>query len=113
MASLGHLKRIWKGAFRVAGAVQETHEVDVLGGTGVAFARTSCGVAFAPTQGGGRGECDPRVGVNVTPAFVWEAQKFQSPDRIFSGSDSHIHVLRCKIHFKQIEDAGSSVVTST
>ena len=43
-------------------------------GTGVAFAPTSCGVAFAPTSVGGRGECDPRVGANVTPAFVWQAQ---------------------------------------
>ena len=31
MAGVGHLKRIWKYAFHVAGAVQETHEVDVLG----------------------------------------------------------------------------------
>ena len=29
MAGVGHLKRICKDAFRVAGAVQETHEVDV------------------------------------------------------------------------------------
>ena len=35
----------------------------------------SLGVALAPTQGGGRGECDPRVGVNVTqPRFAWQAQ---------------------------------------
>ena len=53
-------------------------------GTGVAFAPTSSGVAFAPTQGGGGGECDPRVGANVTPAFVWQAQRFQSLERIFS-----------------------------
>jgi len=30
MAGVGHWKRIWKDAFRVAGAVQETLEVDVL-----------------------------------------------------------------------------------
>jgi len=82
-------------------------------GMGVAFAPTSCGVVFAPTQGGGRGECDPSVGANVTPAFVWEAQQFQSLDIIFSSSDSHIHVLRCKIRFKQLQDDGSFVVTST
>ena len=34
MAGVGHLKRIWKDAFRVAGAVQETHELDVLGDQG-------------------------------------------------------------------------------
>ena len=38
-----------------------------------AFCRGT-GVAFAPTSVGGRGECDPRVGANVTPAFVWQAQ---------------------------------------
>ena len=43
MASVGHLKRIWKDAFRVAGAIQETHEVDVLGDQGGDFLR---GVAF-------------------------------------------------------------------
>ena len=40
MAGMGHLKRIWKDAFRVADAIQETHEVDVLGDQvlrGVAF----------------------------------------------------------------------------
>jgi len=43
MAGVGHLKRICKDAFRVAGAVQETHEVDVLGDQGRDFLR---GVAF-------------------------------------------------------------------
>ena len=44
-------------------------------GTGVAFAPTSCGVALAPTRGGGRGERGPRVGANVTrPRFAWRAQ---------------------------------------
>ena len=43
LAGVGHLKRIWKDAFRVAGAVQETHEVDVLGDQGGDFLR---GVAF-------------------------------------------------------------------
>ena len=34
------------------------------------------GVAFAPTEGGGRGAADPRVGANVTrPRFVWQAQE--------------------------------------
>ena len=39
MAGVGHLKRIFKDAFRVAGAVQETHELDVLGDQGVDFLR--------------------------------------------------------------------------
>ena len=33
------------------------------------------GVAFAPTEGGGRGAADPRVGANVTRSrFAWQAQ---------------------------------------
>ena len=32
MAGVGHLKRIWKDAFRVAGAVQETCSSEMLGG---------------------------------------------------------------------------------
>ena len=43
LAGVGHLKRICKDAFRVAGAVQETHESDMLGGSGANFLR---GVAF-------------------------------------------------------------------
>ena len=34
MAGVEHLKRICKDAFRMAGAVQETHELDMLGGQG-------------------------------------------------------------------------------
>ena len=43
MAGVGHLKRICKGAFSVAGAVQETCESELLGGPGADFLR---GVAF-------------------------------------------------------------------
>ena len=39
MARVGHLKRIGKDAFRVAGAVQETHQLDVLGDQGGDFLR--------------------------------------------------------------------------
>ena len=43
MAGVGHLKRIWKDAFRMAGAVQETCSSEMLGGPGADFLR---GVAF-------------------------------------------------------------------
>jgi len=43
VAGVGHLKRIWKDAFRVAGAVQETCSSEMLGGGGANFLR---GVAF-------------------------------------------------------------------
>ena len=43
MAGVGHLKRTWKDAFRVAGAEQETCSSEMLGGQGAGFLR---GVAF-------------------------------------------------------------------
>ena len=39
MAGVGHLKRIWTDAFRVAGAVQETCSSEMFGGQGVDFLR--------------------------------------------------------------------------
>ena len=39
MAGLGHLKRICKDAFSVAGAVQETCSSEMLGGPGADFVR--------------------------------------------------------------------------
>jgi len=43
MAAVGHLKRIRKNAFGVAGAIQETCSSEMLGGQGGDFLR---GVAF-------------------------------------------------------------------
>jgi len=43
MAGVGHLKRVCKDAFSVAGAVQETSSSELLGGQGADFLR---GVAF-------------------------------------------------------------------
>jgi len=42
MAGVGHLKRIWKDAFSVAGAVQETSSSELLGGPGADFLRGVC-----------------------------------------------------------------------
>ena len=47
---MGHLQRTCKDAFRVAGAVQETHELDVLGDLGGDFLR---GVAFWSVRSSG------------------------------------------------------------
>ena len=41
MAGVGHLKRIWKDACRVAGAEQKTCSSEVLGGPGADFLRRS------------------------------------------------------------------------
>ena len=43
MADVGHVKRICKDAFSVAGAIQETCSSEMLGGQGADFLR---GVAF-------------------------------------------------------------------
>ena len=43
LAGVGHLKRIFKDAFRVAGAVRKTCSSEMLGGQGAGFLR---GVAF-------------------------------------------------------------------
>ena len=43
MAGVGRLKRIWKDAFRLAGAIQETCSSEMLEGQGADFLR---GVAF-------------------------------------------------------------------
>ena len=42
MAGVGHLKRICKDAFSVAGAVQETFLPEMLGGPGADFLRGGC-----------------------------------------------------------------------
>ena len=42
MAGVGHLNRICKDAFSVAGAVQETCSSEVLGGPGADFLRGRC-----------------------------------------------------------------------
>jgi len=39
MAGVGHLKKIWKDAFRAASALQETHELAMLGDQGGDFLR--------------------------------------------------------------------------
>ena len=47
MGGVGHLKRICKDAFHVAGAVQETCSSEMLGGQGADFLR---GVHFGPSD---------------------------------------------------------------
>ena len=47
MAGVGDVKRIWKDACRVAGAVQETCSSEMLGGQGADFLR---GLHFAASD---------------------------------------------------------------
>ena len=54
MGGVGHLKRIWKDAFSVAGAVQETCSSEMLGGQGADFLRR---VAFWSIRSSGLLRC--------------------------------------------------------
>jgi len=65
MAGVGHLKRIWKNAFRVASAVQESCSSEMLGGQGDDFLRR---VAFWSIKSSGllRCFCVTGAGLRVT-----------------------------------------------
>ena len=71
MAGVGHLKRIFKDARRVAGAVQRTCSWEMLGGQGADFLR---GVAFWSIRSSGlrRWFC-----VTGAITFSWQAQYFR------------------------------------
>ena len=70
MAGVGHLKRVCKDAFSVAGAVQETSSSELLGGPGADFLRR---VAFAAS--------DLQV---CWDDFAWQVQHFVWPGITFS-----------------------------
>ena len=67
MAGAGHSKRIWKDAFRVAGAVQKTCSSEILRGLGTDFLR---GVAW---------QVQHFVWPGIT--FSWQAQNFRQMER--------------------------------
>ena len=71
MASVGHLKKICKGAFSVAGAVQETCSSELLGGPGADFLRR---VAFWSIGSSGL----------LWDDFAWQVQHFVWPGITFS-----------------------------
>ena len=55
------------------GYFQTCLQVDAEHGGHICPYLMSCGVALAPTEGGGRGAADPRVEANVTrPRFAWQ-----------------------------------------
>ena len=73
MAGVGHLKRIWKDAFSVAGAVQEACSSELLGGPGADFLR---GVAFWSIGSSGLlRQVQHFVWPGIT--FSWQAQYFR------------------------------------
>ena len=67
MAGVGHLKRICKDAFSVAGAVQETCSSEMLGGQGADFLR---GVAFWSIKSSGLLRWFCVTGVSRTVSFL-------------------------------------------
>ena len=77
MAGVGHLKRICKDVFSVAGAVQETCSSELLGGPGADFLR---GVAFWSIRsvGLGRWFCVTGAALRMTwhHYFAWQARHF-------------------------------------
>ena len=78
---LNHLKRIWKDAFRMAGAVQKTCSSEMLGGQGTDFLR---GVAFWSIRSSGllRWFCVTGAVLRMTRHhFSWQAQYFSDIDR--------------------------------
>ena len=78
MAGVGHLKRICKDAFRMAGAVQKTCSSEMLGGQGADFLR---GVAFWSIRSKGllRWFCVTGAALRMTSGinFSWQAQYFR------------------------------------
>jgi len=78
LAGVGYLKRICKDAFYTAGAIQETHESDMLGGPGADFLRE---VAFGASivrfaKMILRNRCSTSSGLAFT--FLWQAQYFET-----------------------------------
>ena len=78
---MGRLKRIWKDAFSVAGAVQETCSSEMLGGQGADFMRE---VAFWSIRSSvlGRRFCVTGAALRMTwpRSFSWQAQYFRYMD---------------------------------
>ena len=80
MAGVGHLKRICKDAFSVAGAVQETCSSELLGGPGADFLRE---VAFWSVRSSGLLRCFCVTGAALRMTrypgitFSWQAQYFR------------------------------------
>ena len=105
MAGVGHWKRIWKDAFRVAGAVQETLEVDVLRDQGGDFLRR---VAFLSMKSSGLLPCVCVTGaaLRMTCGFAssWQTQHFRDMDPLFLMlSTSKLEVSQNSFVFK-LED---------
>ena len=105
MAGVGHWKRIWKDAFRVAGAVQETLEVDVLRDQGGDFLRR---VAFLSMKSSGLLPCFCVTGaaLRMTCGFAssWQTQHFRDMDPLFLMlSTSKLEVSQNSFVFK-LED---------
>ena len=87
MAGVGHLKRICKDAFRVAGAVQETCSLEMLGllgGPGADFLRE---VAFWSIRSSVLGRWN----------FVWQVQHFVWPGITFRGRRNTLETWTGKI----------------
>ena len=84
MAGVGHVKRIWKDAFRVAGVVQKTCSSEMLGGQGADFLR---GVAFWSIRSSG-----------LLRWFARQVQHFVWPGITFTWQAQHFRQMKWKNH---------------
>ena len=100
MAGMGHLKRICKDAFSVAGAVQETCLSEMLGGQGADFLR---GVAFWSIRSSGllRWFCVTGAALRMTwHHFSWQAQYFRQMElKIAKRIGTRPSALHSTFHF--------------
>ena len=82
MAGVGHMQRICKDAFSVAGAVQETCSSELLGGPGADFLR---GFAFWSIRSSG-----------LLRYFAWQVQHFIWPGITFSWQAQYFRQVEWK-----------------
>ena len=87
MAGVGHLKRICKAAFSLAGAVQETCSSELLGGPGADYLR---GVAFWSLRSSGllRWFCVTGAALRMTWHHFFVAGAAAQTDRLDKSQDS-------------------------
>ena len=106
---LNHMKRIWKDACRMAGAVQKTCSSEMLGGQGTDFLR---GVAFWSIRSSGllRWFCVTGAVLRMTwHHFSWQAQYFSDIDR--KNSKTHWYeAVSSALNFPFLEVSQNSFV---
>ena len=112
MAGVGHLKRICKDAFSVAGAVQETCSSELLGGPGADFLR---GVAFWSIRSSvlGRWFCVTGAALRMTWHHFFVAGADRWSGKIVKRIGTRPSALHSTIHFWRMSRRIVSFLLST